>query len=40
MSGKQKRVVVSLETKCSAITRLDSVELIIKVAADLEELLF
>lgn len=40
MSGKQKRVVVSLESKCSATKRLGSEELIIKVAADLKELLF
>lgn len=35
MIGKRKRVVVSLETKCSAIKRLHSWESIKTVAADL-----
>lgn len=35
MSGKRKRMVVSLETKLSAIKRLDNGESLRKVAADL-----
>lgn len=40
MSGKQKRVIFSLETLNSAIKRLDGGESIKNMAADLEELLF